>query len=279
MMKIKQKYKHIYLTAGLLLAGVFFLCSCQKEEVGTVGEQTSGLQVIEENQECPADKLPAYLMKESPQTPYACAEITITGMTDSADDGEGKAGIVWKIFGEAEEFQAYLSEREQQAGTSGQNAGEWIYYQYQLPGDVYAIDLYYYLKECYDEEENPFYAVKHDKGDRECYAFTQYPFREMIVRDGVIYTLECPAGSETMTEDMVSELLMAFGKRVQNSNDAYYSGWVLDEEALYWIDHRERVTQQENPLRTFTEVRAIDTNWSGAAIMEYFGMLKEAEYQ
>lgn len=281
-MKIKRNDRYVYLAvaAGLLLAGAFFLCSCRKQEDGPAGEQGSGLQATEEAGECPADKLPAYLMKECPETPYACAEITITKTAGGAKDREGKAAVVWKTFSKAEEFQAYLSEREQQqGGASGGNVGEWIYYQYRLPGDTHAIDIYSFLKKCYDMEENSLYAVKYDEGYRECYAFIQYPFREMVVRDGVIYTLECPAGSETMAEDAVRELLMDFGKRVQNNNDPYYSGWVMDEETLYWADHRERVTRQENPSRTFTEVRAVDINWSGAAIMEYFGMLKEAEYQ
>lgn len=273
----KRKCGHRYLTAGRLLAvlaGVFWLCSCQKEGETPGKEPAGGLQVMEETGECPADKLPAYLLKESSETPYACAEINIT----QTEDGKDRADIVWEIFSEAEEFQTYFSEKEQD-GISGGNPGVWLYYRYQLPGDLHAIDLYRFLKERYDEEENPFYAIKYDEGNRECYAFTQYPIREMVVRDGAIYTLECLAGSETMAEDAVRELLMDFGKRVQNNKDTYYSGWVLDEETLYWIDHKERETQQENPSRSFTEVRAVDTNWSGRAIMEYFGMLKEAEYQ
>ena len=33
------------------------------------------------------------------------------------------------------------------------------------------------------------------------------------------------------------------------------SGWGLDEENLYWIDHDERLTELENPKRSFLEVR------------------------
>lgn len=60
------------------------------------------------------------------------------------------------------------------------------------------------------------------------------------------------------------------------------SGWGLDEESLYWIDHDERLTELENPKRSFLEVRGIDENWEYAGdegIMRYFGLLVEADYQ
>ena len=61
-----------------------------------------------------------------------------------------------------------------------------------------------------------------------------------------------------------------------------WSGWGLDEENLYWVDHDERLTELENPKRRFLEVRGIDENWEEAGdegIMRYFGLLVEADYE
>ena len=60
------------------------------------------------------------------------------------------------------------------------------------------------------------------------------------------------------------------------------SGWGLSEENLYWIDHDERLTELENPKRSFREVRGIDENWESAGdegIMRNFGLLVEADYE
>lgn len=50
---------------------------------------------------------------------------------------------------------------------------------------------------------------------------------------------------------------------------------------MYWIDHEERITEEEGSDGHFVEVRGIDTNWeqSGEHLMKYFGMMKEADYE
>ncbi len=64
--------------------------------------------------------------------------------------------------------------------------------------------------------------------------------------------------------------------------DASWIGWRLYEESLYWIDHEERLTELENPKRSFLEVRGIDENWEESGdegIMRYFALLVEADYE
>ena len=61
-----------------------------------------------------------------------------------------------------------------------------------------------------------------------------------------------------------------------------WGSWVLNEENLYWIDHEERLTELENPKRSFREVRGIDENLEidgEPGVKRYFGLLVEADYE
>ena len=65
-----------------------------------------------------------------------------------------------------------------------------------------------------------------------------------------------PEGDDETLEYVFADVFQRYG--------VLGSGWGLDEETLYWIDHDERLTELENPKRSFLEVRGIDENWEYA---------------
>lgn len=86
--------------------------------------------------------------------------------------------------------------------------------------------------------------------------------------------LNAPANDDETLEYVFNDVFQYYGD--------FWSGWMLDEENLYWIDHVERLTELENPKRSFLEVRGIDENWESSGdegIMRYFGLLVEADYE
>lgn len=233
-----------------------------------------------EPERCSVNMLMSYLEEEAPEAPYVYAEIMVKNDYRSPY-AKGTAEISWKSFREAEAFEEYFSMKEGEdvpvSFEDTEYAMKFIYYRYSLEEDIHALDLYHALKEKYDEEENPFYASKIGN-KKDGYYFNQFPDRVMAVKDGTLYGMERKGCVDAeFYADFSRKLIFNFVKEKLSANNL--SGWGLDDEDLYWIDHETRQIRMENPDRAFLEVRAIDTCWWGQTIMENFGMLKEADYQ
>lgn len=216
--------------------------------------------------------LPAYLVTALPDSPYACAEIVIKDVTAELS---GTVSVLWKTFETAQELQEYIVDKEME---SAEEQEEWLYYQCKLPDDSHALDLYNAFRR-YDHTDNPLYAVTSTKGG--FYRFSQESEREIMVKDGSIYALTYQgAFADDTPPEYVSELLQAFVNNSQKKEGDYLTGWVLDEEKLYWLDHESRETTLESPRRTFMEIRGKDASWgSNDIMMRGFGMLRDAEYE
>lgn len=207
-------------------------------------------------------RLPAYLMTEMSENPYACAEISMK-----------KEKIAWKTFETAQELQDYIVERE----LAGKQA-DWVYYQCALQEDFHALDLYHELSR-YESTAHPICAVTCAKGL--FYRFSQKQERELIVKDEHIYGLVCSEVSlKDITSDNAQKLLDAFVRYPQRWETRELAGRTLDEEDLYWLDHDSRKTTFDKPKRTFTEMRATDADWRSRDVKtQKFGMLQKAEYE
>ena len=123
----------------------------------------------------------------------------------------------------------------------------------------HALDLYHILKRKFDMNEHPLTAWSTDNEKR--FYYIQETLKE---KDGYDETLEY----------VFVDVFQRYG--------VLGSGWGLDEESLYWIDHDEGLTKLENPKRSFLEIRGIDKNWEsagGEGIMRYFGLFVEVDYE
>lgn len=297
----ERKENHPIRMFFVIVLCAMVLSGCQNDEEVMLENTVTGEHVLEDRQECPLDELFDYLNEAGEGIPYAYAQIIIA-VSDSAgkeaeegsDDElfrqdaikmEGTAEVLWNTFQTEEEFQEYFNVKEQEDWTlSGKEDYEaaFVYYQYPLGEDVHAIDIDGFLKERYDEEDNPIYAITLDgarKQNSDC--FNQSGIREIVVLEDRIYGLECKDISDTLMKNDfdASEILMAYSIQKQGAEEPFYRGWVMSEETLYWVDHDERVSSMENPVRTFTEVRGIDSSWDSSRYIENFALLKEADYQ
>lgn len=255
-----KKYQSciLCLLTGILVAGIL-LSAC--------------FRAVPDTAEDMAKKgLPVYLVTAMPENPYACAEITIEDVTSELG---GKVNVSWKTFVTAQELQEYIAGKEKR--DTAEQAG-WLYYQCKLPNDFHALDLYNAYKK-YDKSDNPLRAMTSTKGA--FYRFSQESEREILVRDCAVYALTYQGScANDAPPDYVPRLLQAFVNNSQKKEGDYLTGWVLDMEKLYWLDHEGRETTLENPRRTFTEIRGKDASWgSDDIMMRGFGMLCDAEYE
>ena len=298
-----DKNNKIYLAAlaVTLFLSVFFLFGCGKNTV----RETAVVEelILEDKYDCPLEELFPYLNEESAKAPYAYAQILITTDVSFEEETEavqedsedkyrqdivkmtGVSDIFWQTFRTKEAFQEYFSVKENEKHVLSEEDEKYtielIYYKYQLEEDTYALDIYQYLKEHYDEKKNPLYAiVLDDVSQEDSYCFSKSAVCEMLVMDDIFYGLECKASNadKVKTED-IAELLMAYSTQKQGASS--YTGWVMGEETLYWIDHDERISNLENPTRNFLEVKATNMMWeeTGTRYMGNFSMLKEADYR
>lgn len=230
----------------------------------------------------PVNSLARYLDEKSSNEPYAYAQIRIVSPYISPY-AEGTAEISWKFFQTAEEFEAYFFAKEEEDTAFEGNEeciAEFVYYRYQLEEGIHALDLYHSIKDRYDEEDSSLHAYKASTGIKGYYF--QWPSDEVdriiIVNEGALYGIEREGVIDSeFYGDFAHKLLNRFALRILKAQD--FSGWMLSEEDLYWIDHEERKTRLENPDRTFLEVRGIDACWRGQALKENFAMFKEADYK
>ena len=308
--------KIIVIGIPLVIAVALISCRNSVETIGDITLSEPPVTQIEDKNDCPIRELSGYLDAVA-EVPYAYARILIKAEPEAASDTdsdaeddfyseygvEGSADISWDIFQTAEEFQKYLTARENEESSisytnneglengsadsenksTESNNAEYIielsYYRYKLEDNVHAIEINNFLQERYADEtddDNPLYPLTlDDNGDSYC--FSRSGGRKMVVKDGIFYSWESKWISDEVDTEFVNELLMSFCTDKMEVKE--FNGWVLNDEELYWIDHDSRYTQFENPTRSFTEIKAVDENWDGRRIMENFALFTEAQYQ
>lgn len=251
-----------------------------------------------EHNSCEMQELSKYLYKHISASPYASAEIIIKDYKGeqletewrepAAFMFEGEADITWRFYNSLAEMETGLNEAAQQE-TDG-DSPHFLYYTFPLTENDHVLDLYHNLKERFDTKEHPLSAWSADDGkmfhfiqettkEEDGYEFS-YLYRRsskvnLYVKDRGAYgltLLNAPSeGDDETLEYVFVDVFQCYGIPW----DGGASG--MDEENLYWVDHEERLTELENPKRSFREVRGVNENYDG--IMSYFGVLTEAEYE
>ncbi len=256
----------------------------------------------EEHHSCGVQELSGYLYEHTSvsASPYASAEITIKDYegerlgTDwdepEAFEFSGEADVTWQFYNSLAEMEAALNEAAMQE-TDG-NLLHFLYYTFPMTENDHALDLYYSLKSRFDTEEQPlsvwsadygkvFYFLQETQKEEDGHAFTYLQNRtsrvNLYVKDRTAYGLtlmNAPLEDDQALEYMFDDVFQCY------YGDAW-GGWGLDEENLYWIDHEERLTELENPKRSFLEVRGIDEYWEDEqeGFLRYFALLVEADYE
>ena len=280
---------------GLLLAA----CGAPSERVDENPEEGP-----EEHHSCEVQELSGYLYDHTSvsASPYASAEITIKDYegewleTDwdepQAFEFSGEADITWRFYSSLAEMEEELNGVAVQE--SDGNLLYFLYYTFPMTENDHAVDLYYSLKNRFDTEEHPLSVWSADNGKLIYYMQETrqeadgYEYMSLIkqnskvnlyVKDRTAYGLTLMS---TPSEDDDETLACVFEDVFQRYGDTWYFSSGLSEENLYWIDHEERLTELENPKRSFLEVRGIDENREEAGdegIMRYFGLLVEADYE
>ncbi len=252
---------------------------------------------------CGVQELSGYLYDHTSVSvsPYAGAEITIkdyegeqleTGWDEpSAFQFAGEADVTWWFFNSLAEMEAALNEAAMQE--MDDNSLHFLYYTFPLTENDHVLDLYLILKRRFDTNEHPLTAWRGDKGrllyflqetqeEEDGYEITYLKNRtskvNLYVKDRTAYGLTL---MNAPSEDDDETLEYVFEDVFQHYGALWY-GSGMDEERLYWVDHDERLTELEDPKRSFLEVRGIDENSEEAGDIgfgRYFGLLVEADYE
>ncbi len=253
-----------------------------------------------EQDSCKVQELGGYLYGHVSASPYASAEIMIKGYEGEALESDWDAPSAFRFAGEAEvtwRFYSSLAEMETALNEVSRREAEgaslrFLYYTFPMTENVHALDLYHDLKRRFDTEEHPLTVWSMDNGKLLCFLQETLKMEDgyeliylrhqsskvnLYVKDRTAYgltLLDAPSEEDETLEYVFTDIFQSYG--------SLGSGWGLDEETLYWIDHDERLTELENPKRSFLEVRGIDENWEYAGdegVMRYFGLLVEADYE
>ena len=292
----KKRGNCIIVTAalGLLLAA----CSAppeRAEEALSVEMKKAPKEWPEEHDSCKVQELSGYLYEHSSASPYASAEITIKGYegeqleTDwnapSAFQFAGEADVTWSFYNSLAEMETGLNDVAVQEIDG--NTLHFLYYTFPMMENDYALDLYYILQKRFDTKEHPltvwsadegklFYFMQETQKEEDGYEFSCLSNCNsrvnLYVKDRTAYGMTLlstlPEDDETL-EYVFEDVFQRYG--------VLWWGSGMDEENLYWVDHDERLTELENPKRSFLEVRGINEN--GVGNMQYFGLLVEADYE
>lgn len=266
---------------------------------GGIGEEPK--EWPREHASCNVQELSGYLYDHVSASPYAGAEIVIKDYEGEQLDTEwdepsayrfaGEADVIWQCYNSLAEMDTALNEAAKQERDG--NAFHFLYYTFPTTENDHALDLYRTLQDKFDTDEHPlsawsgdngklFYFIQETLKEEDGYELTYLDNRNskvnLYVKDRTAYGLTLlnpPAdGDDETLEYVFNDVFQRY--------DATGGGWGLDEESLYWIDHEERLTELEDPKRSFLEVRGIDENWEEAGdegIMSYFGLLVEADYE
>ncbi len=253
-----------------------------------------------EHDSCMVQELGGYLYEHTSASPYAGAEITVTDyqgerLSDGWDEPAifqfaGEADITWRYYNSLAEMETAFDEAAKQETEDG--LLRFLYYTFPLAENDHVLDLYQSLKREFDTNGHPLRVWGVDRG--KMVQFIQETLKEedgyeygylqnrnskinLFLKDRTAFgltLLNMPMDDDETLEYVFEDFFQRYGE--------YSSGWGLDEENLYWIDHEERLTEMEDPKRSFREVRGIDENWLSAGdegIMSYFGLLMEADYE
>ena len=299
---------------ALMCSAIFTACGLQEdndsETYGQVSAPTSDLYMegtgnvesIESadgrTYKCSMKELNPYLSEFEPESPYFYADILVTEFSAESSYGNdfnmlvslsGDAEVTWHYLDSLEQLEDALDERDENT-MNGEI--QLIYYSFPLPEDFHALNCYRTMEERLGTEECEIHAVSTDNGN--IYYFSQemngqgngylylsdskLTVQNLVIKNGYAYGL---ALKETSFSAVSEEINLLFYRFQGNYGRDTFYGWGLKEEQLYWIDHEERITEEEGSDGRFVEVRGIDTNWeqSGEHLMKYFGMMKEADYE
>jgi len=254
-----------------------------------------------EHDSCAVQELSGYLYEHASASPYAGAEILITDYKGEKLDTEwdepsafefaGETDVTWRYYNSLAEMETALNEAARQKVDDG--SLHFVYYTFPMTENDHALDLYHSLKREFDTKEHPLRVWGVDSGK-----MVQFIQETLKVEDGneFSYLQNRSSKINLFLKDRTAFGLTLFNMPTESDDETleyvfedffqcygdYSSGWGLDEENLYWIDHEERLTELEDPKRCFREIRGIDENWLSAGdegFMSYFGLLMEADYE
>ncbi|GFI69016.1 hypothetical protein IMSAG249_00837 [Lachnospiraceae bacterium] len=291
----------IFIAAFALLLVACGVPSGRTEETQSAGIKEEPKEWPEEHGSCGVQELSGYLYEHASVSPYASAEITIKGYEGEKLETEwnapsafrfgGEADVTWQYYNSLEEMETALNEAAMEE--IDVDALHFLYYTFPMTENNCALDLYYILKRRFDAKEHPLTAwstdngklfyyiqetVKEEDGHEFSYLYSRNSRVNLYVKDHMAFGLtllnrQSEEDDETL-EYVFDDIIQRYG--------ILGSGWGLDEENLYWADHDTRLTELENPKRSFLEVRGISEDWEFAGdegIMRYFGLLMEADYE
>lgn len=289
----KRKNRIISITIFALL-----LTACGTPSEGVEEESK---EWPKEYDHCEMQELSNYLYEHISASPYASAEIAIRDYEGEALETEwdepsafqfaGETDVTWQFYNSLAEMETTLNEAAAQE--TDRDALHFLYYTFPMTENDHALDLYHILQRKFDTEEHPLTAWSADNGklfyylqetlrEADGYEFSCLDHRNskvnLYIKDRTAYGLTLlnapPEGDNETLEYVFHDVFQHYGD--------FWTGWGLNEENLYWIDHDERLTKLDNPKRSFREIRGIDENWESAGdegIMRYFGLLVEADYE
>ena len=286
---------------GLLLAACGAPSGGAKETQQIAERKEEPGEWPEEHESCEMQELSGYLYDHVSVSPYASAEITIRNYKGEKLETEwgapsafrfgGEADVTWRFYNSPGEMETALNKAAMEE--TDENSLHFLYYTFPMTKDDHALDLYNTLKRRFDSKEHPlsvwsadngklFYyiqeTVKEEDGNEFYYLYSRNSRVNLYMKDRTAYgltLLNAPSEEDDETLEYVFvDVFQRYG--------SLGFGHGMDEENLYWIDHDERLTELENPKRSFLEVRGIDENWESSGdegVMRYFGLLAEADYE
>ena len=286
---------------GLLLAACGAPSGGAKETQQIAERKEEPGEWPEEHESCEMQELSGYLYDHVSVSPYASAEITIRNYKGEKLETEwgapsafrfgGEADVTWRFYNSPGEMETALNKAAMEE--TDENSLHFLYYTFPMTKDDHALDLYNTLKRRFDSKEHPlsvwsadngklFYyiqeTVKEEDGNEFYYLYSRNSRVNLYMKDRTAYGLTL---LNALSEEDDETLEYVFVDVFQRYGSLGF-GHGMDEENLYWIDHDERLTELENPKRSFLEVRGIDENWESSGdegVMRYFGLLAEADYE
>lgn len=286
MQKTKKSFKTACVIAVSLLLFLCLLTGCKQNQTaqGTSDavfrEETISYRNTEKNGNTEEWQWwTDYLVSTAAEdVPYAFAFIYV---------GDHKADFSWGFYDDRESFVTDFSEKKSGMDMNPKDDGSipWYFVKLRMDDGIYGADIYEYMQQNLSEEGYKYEACTLDSGRLYVIFHTSltaweeeysiWANTEAVICDGYMYLLACKGADEENIEEIDSEL----ARFETQYHDGYYrTGTIMDEDALYWSDHMQRVTELENPQRIFTEERATDID-NPDRLMGYFGLLRKAEYQ
>ena len=307
----KRTNTYIGLVSGVLLGMLLTACMSVSANAGidvdtnAMGADTDMDIPFYETSHISIPKLNPYLIEYESEYPYICADIMVSGYSAEKPEDDylyrnvtfaGEADVNWQFYDSLPKLEEGVQARrenmdEEPVSDGGADAGltfRMLYYRFPLPKGAHALDIYEVLKERYDTEEHPLCAYSGGHGtnykiiqntigdDGYTYSYPNESEINFTVKDGIAYGLILMEPEEIRADESIRLLFFNYNDNINGEISGW--GWGLDEEVLYWIDHEERITVMEDG-RSFVEVQGINTCEPRGGFLEYFGMLKDADYE